>query len=1721
MNSLFSRKSFFYVIAVVIVACTWLLNNKQNTERQITSPTTVANADAKLEVPTTNTDASPAKATKGVAPLADASAALNNEAEIPAATKIIKSLHKRIGSKEQASLPKDSFDQLHKLNEGESFSFDLEGQTFSGTVKTIARDHVFRKYLLKLNNNVGVVTFNFIQNDTVQASLFFNDESDAFLLESGPKDTEIKVTASSVSDIYCAPIGTKYPLHRAGIPLVQEAPVASATPVPGDGAIPLLESKPDSAYVIYLDFDGEIVVDPRWNDGEQINALPFPNATNGSWVQAVFRRVSEDFASFDVNVTTSEAVFEAASPIQRIQCVCTSTADASPSAGGVAYVGSFGEGSVCWAFNSSEYTNADTISHEIGHTLGLRHDGQLDETGVRTVEYYAGHGTGETSWSPIMGAGFGRFDAGEPFFYPNVTQWSLGEYTRPSNTEDDFNIIVTENNGLTYRDDDHADDLLSAAPLNVDPVSLEIYEPGYIERNTDEDWFAFISEGGPMTIIVDTLDVMSEEDQFGSDTYGSNLAPEVSLFDSDGTLIVDNTPITSLSATIDTTIAAGLFYVRVKGGAVLTPEDGFSTYGSVGEYIITGNIPLGPVGIFGGNSLDRFIGKNDVTPSLADNTHMGFAAVGGNGSSKTYRISNLGVDPLQLTSLTSDSPNFVISNFIAGTLVAGQSLDFTILFQTTEFGNHSANISLSYTDDAAETYNFQVAGSGSTTDGDDSYEQNNTFFNPYDLSNYPDTPISTLITVGFQKDNDWYKITVPAGFNTINLQADYIHDLGNIDFALYDQNGRLLASATDTEGTETEGTDLLDYLIPHTDGAVFYIRAYSAIEPLEDGSLPQTYNIYDLEWNYDFSVVIPPALEDNYEENDLLTLAYVLPTAGVPLSAIDGLGTQLDNDWYRIQTPDGDNVLTVDCTFVNDDGDIDIAIYNEAMYLIADSTGTTDDESLFIPISDIGQIYYINVRSGETTRTGNTYDLLWSTFYTDAQDDFYERNDTIGDAQDILTAANLRLSEERGLGIQRNDDWFVINPNRNRPIVIVRAEFIHEDGDINLEVYNSEGDIMGSGTTILDNEFVSIEVHGQGPFFIRVFGDDTGNTYDLYYEELSDDNYESNNSTGTAYDLSEHSGVFLSKIEGGGVMNNSDYYEYVVPLGSTSLFVELFFLDAEGDIDVRLLGPNGNEILRSAGVTDNEFMLLLPGLGEDTIDAGSYFIHVYPWIRAEGNAYNMVVSVEEPPPTPPPAPEDNYEENDLFGQGTSYDVNSIRGGLLSDIDGTGTQLDNNDWYTFTVPSGENLLTVSALFTHYAEGDINMALYNSNGTPIITADSATDNESITTLLPAAGGVYYVRIYGVNAGIIYDLTWDAVAPPPDDAFENNDSYATPASITDDADELLDAVQLDEDWYTYTSTPADSAFYVMLSTTVELSLRLYRNGALVEESSGSDGITIFAPSSTTANDIYTFRVDGGDMGTPYVLTWGTFSAAEAIEDDGFEDNDTYFNAYDLSDSPDTPLSVIIEEGIYLNNDWYVVSVPAGNNAISVEGITAESGNDFRFHIYDQNGRLQTSRGNGQTVSYSVNPDAGGTVYIRVSSDYYGASYDLQWSPIPVGTNVPLESEELSDDNADGDKLPNWAEYVLNLDPAVFSSDIIRQFEQNNYIHLQFQQRKDAIDGGYEVVVKESPTLSFSSQEAVWVSTETSPDDANIQIVTYRCSSAIGDAPKCFFMLEVNKPE
>jgi hypothetical protein len=156
-----------------------------------------------------------------------------------------------------------------------------------------------------------------------------------------------------------------------------------------------------------------------------------------------------------------------------------------------------------------------------------------------------------------------------------LTQWSRGEYSDAGNQEDDLDII-TGQNGFGYRADDYSDSLNNAAALVMNGSSVENY--GIIEQNTDYDWFSFTTTTGNLNLNINAFE------------RGANLDILAELYNSAGQLVQSANPVGALSANFAVNLVPGEYFLSVTGTGQGSPTTGYSDYGSLGQYSITGSL---------------------------------------------------------------------------------------------------------------------------------------------------------------------------------------------------------------------------------------------------------------------------------------------------------------------------------------------------------------------------------------------------------------------------------------------------------------------------------------------------------------------------------------------------------------------------------------------------------------------------------------------------------------------------------------------------------------------------------------------------------------------------------------------------------------------------------------------------------------------------------------------------------------------------------------------------------------------------------------------------------------------------------------------------------------------------------------------------------------------------------------------------------------------------
>lgn len=396
-----------------------------------------------------------------------------------------------------------------------------------------------------------------------------------------------------------------------------------------------LHSRPGSNRVIYLDFDGHVTSNTQWNTsytgGQPINSAPYsldadPNTFNTQEqdaIQYMWQRVAEDYAPFDVDVTTEDpgdaAIFRSSSTdlIYGTRAVISPTNFTGQSIGGIAYVGVFNSTGTTTkpafimtsGLSNNEKYIAEAISHEVGHNLGLSHDGKTNADGTTTA-YYSGHG----DWAPIMGVGY----------YKSVTQWSKGEYPGANQLQDD--LAVMQNYGIPVIADDYGNTNATAKVLSGGSISAS----GIITTRSDVDVFQFSTGDGNVVINLNPA------------PRGANLDIQAQISDQQGNVVATINP-SGLPASINQFLSAGVYYLKIDGVGVGDLTTGYSDYASIGQYSFTGTLAATnaqpPVAAVTANPISGTtpltVSFSSVNSSDADGTIVGYSWNFGDGTTST------------------------------------------------------------------------------------------------------------------------------------------------------------------------------------------------------------------------------------------------------------------------------------------------------------------------------------------------------------------------------------------------------------------------------------------------------------------------------------------------------------------------------------------------------------------------------------------------------------------------------------------------------------------------------------------------------------------------------------------------------------------------------------------------------------------------------------------------------------------------------------------------------------------------------------------------------------------------------------------------------------------------------------------------------------------------------------------------------------------------------
>ncbi len=450
----------------------------------------------------------------------------------------------------------------------------FEEDSYEGTVSLRLEDNGWLRFGGRLKNSQGTFSLH-VQSGAVAGTILLPSKGIALEIRTEPSGNVLLVERR-ISQLLCWP----------GLPQAAATPTTGTVVNPTSTSVPKINSRPGANGLIYLHFGGGTVVDPDWNGGLPIKAAP--SGLSPDEIKEVIARVAEDYAPFDMAVSTISADYDKMPPGRRIRVIITPTNELQRGVGGLSLIGSWpSSGRIrsstipAWVFNSTPKLVAEAASHEVGHTLGLSHDGTLGS------EYYSGNGTesSPTSWAPIMGNSYSR----------SLTQWSKGEYPNANNLEDDLAIISSARNGVGYGANTGAS-AGDAAPSGIPlPLNAGTFSTsGVLRHQENPDRYEFTTTGGALSVTA-----APKTPKFANADLQLELYKHVPASGRYVLVSKANPPDLLESVLRASALAAGTYQIRVLPAGTNTTSTGiyatgYPPYGSLGPYEIKGTVDNAP-----------------------------------------------------------------------------------------------------------------------------------------------------------------------------------------------------------------------------------------------------------------------------------------------------------------------------------------------------------------------------------------------------------------------------------------------------------------------------------------------------------------------------------------------------------------------------------------------------------------------------------------------------------------------------------------------------------------------------------------------------------------------------------------------------------------------------------------------------------------------------------------------------------------------------------------------------------------------------------------------------------------------------------------------------------------------------------------------------------------------------------------------------------------------
>lgn len=357
---------------------------------------------------------------------------------------------------------------------------------------------------------------------------------------------------------------------------------------------------------------------------------------------------------------------------------------------------------------------------------------------------------------------------------------------------------------------------------------------------------------------------------------------------------------------------------------------------------------------------------------------------------------------------------------------------------------------------------------------DDAFEDNDTDGDAALIG--PGNAANLNVCVG---DEDFYDVILQGG-DTLRVDLTFSHAEGDIDVQILGLLGIPLATGDSTTDNESVSYTARNF-------GFFTIRVVLAAE---SGSVPG--NPYGM----NVTVTRAPAATctaDALEENDSASAARPMtPGNQSSLTVCSG-----DDDYYRYDLTAGDDV-TVNVSFSDAEGDIDVQLLNPSGTTVASSATSTDNESFSYTAATTGpHTLRVFLYSDSGATPGNAYALNFQVAgAATCTADAFEPNDS------AAAAATLPAGTHSGLtACEADDDFYALNLTAGQQASL-QALFSHAEGDIDLRLFDPAGTQVATSLSTTDDENINYTATQSGTHVLQVelyrdAGSVPGNTYQL------------------------------------------------------------------------------------------------------------------------------------------------------------------------------------------------------------------------------------------------------------------------------------------------------------------------------------------------------------------------------------------------------------------------------------------------------------------------------------------------------------------------------------------------------------------------------------------------------------------------------------------------